>query len=247
LKAPGVSESTYLTNMTSLVGASARSLRVSFGSDGGDITSTLTGLTVERSAALITAARTMAVSYGTEPAYVALGPLGGVVIADSDGNPNHHDEMLYPGLDSLNLTVLRSVPGQTGVFADNGRLFSTVGSDYVLIPQGRTMNVALETAYALLTTQLSRGIGKKPPNANGQVFALERDLLKIEGLVNQALSVPLKDQVAGYQFSLSRNDDISANSGAILTGTLAISSLAYIKDFKVIATFVQSFPVALAA
>lgn len=186
----------------------------------------------------------MSIPLGTEPAYVALGPLGDISITDGTGHPLFHDEMLYPNLDQLLLTTLRSVPGQTGVFVTNGRIFSTVGSDYVLIPQARTMNQACELTYATLTKQLSLGVGKKPIDpVTNKVYILERDALKLEGLVNAAISVPLQGQVAGFSFDLSRNDDISANSGVTLSGTVAIASLAYVKNFAVLAIFVRSITV----
>jgi hypothetical protein len=61
--------------------------------------------------------------------------------------------------------------------------------------------------------------------------------------VNEALALPLKGQVNGYKFMLSRTDDISANSGATINATLAIVALAYIKAFKVIAAFAKSITV----
>jgi hypothetical protein len=186
----------------------------------------------------------MAISIGTEPAYVALGPLGGATIVDGDQHPLHHDEMLFPGLDDLLLTALRSVPGANGCFINNGRLFSTVGSDYVLIPHARTMNRGCEIAFQVLTNQLSKGIGKRKDPTTGKSFILTRDALVLESLVKNALSVPLKDQVAGFDFSIARDDDLSANSGVTLNATLAIAALAYVKSFKVLAVFVKSFAVA---
>lgn len=244
-QAAGETEQAYATAMTAVAAESAPTIRCSVGADGGAVTSTRTGLTLPRRAALVTAARCMGIPIGTEPAYVALGPLGDVTITDGTGRPIFHDELKYPNLDQLLMTVLRSVPGQTGVFVNNGRLFSTVGSDYVLIPQGRTMNRACEITYATLTNQLSLGVGKKPPDpVTGKTYILTRDALKLEGLVNGALSVPLQGQVAGFSFDLARNDDLSANSGATLNSTLAIASLAYIKNFAVLAIFVKSIAVA---
>jgi hypothetical protein len=243
-QAAAETEEAFATAMTAVVAASTPTIRCSLGSDGGNVTSTRTGLSLPRPASLVTAARAMFLPLGVEPAYVAEGPLGDISITDGSGHPLFHDEMLYPNLDQLLLTVLRSVPGQTGVFINNGRLFSTVGSDYVLIPQGRTMNKACEIAYATLTKQLSIGVGKKAPDPiTGKAYILERDALKLEALVNGALSVPLQGQVAGFSFDLSRTDDLSANSGAVVNGTMAIAALAYVKNFKVLAIFVKSIAV----
>jgi hypothetical protein len=245
LKAASESESAFATAMQTLVSGSTPTIRASVGTDGGDVTSTLTGVTAARPTSLIEAARCMAIPLGVEPAYVNLGPLGGVSIVDLSGQPSFHNEQNYPNLDQLLLTTLRSVPGKTGAFITNGRIFSTVGSDYVLVPHVRTMNRACELAYAILTGQLSRGVGKKPKDPKtGKVFILESDALAIEGLVNETIRPALAGQVQDVSFALSRDDDIGANSGAILTGAIAIVSLAYVKGFRVLAGFSRSIAVA---
>ena len=237
-------ETAFATSMTTLVQGSAPSIRCSLGTDGGKLTSTLTGLTLPRKTALFEAARAMLIPLGEEPAFVGRGALPGVSITTQGGNPAFHNEELYPNLDQLLLTTLRSLNGQAGVYITNGRIFSTVGSDYVFVPHVRTMNAACEIAYQILTTKLSSGVGKKPKDpVTGGVYILERDALAIEGSVNTALANPLKNQVAGFQFTLLRTDDLSANSGATLNGKLQIVALAYIKAFKVLASFAKSISV----
>jgi len=237
-------ETAYATAMGTLAAGSAPSIRVAFSTDGGEIQSTLTGLSMTRPSSLFVAARSMGIAIGIEPAYVALGPLGGVTITDDIGNPAYHNEEIYQNLDQLQLTTLRSVNGQSGAYVTNGRIFSTVGSDYVLIPHVRTMNRSCEIAYQILTKSLSKGIGKKQKDpVTGLVYILEADALAIEGQVNAAVRPQLQNQVQQYAFTLSRTDDLSANSGAILNGSSAIVALAYIKGFKVLASFAKSIAV----
>lgn len=246
LKSAGESETTFATAMTTLVATMAPSIRLCVGTDGGDVTSTLTGLTLPRPTSLALAADAMAIPIGQDPAYVGDGPIPGYVIVDAKGNPKYHNEELYPNLDQLLLSTLRSVNTQKGVYITNGRVFSTVGSDYVFLPHVRTMNRGCEVAYQVLTTQLGKGVGKKPKDpVTGGVYILESDAADIEGLVNTAVELPLKGQVSAFKFSLSRTDDISANSGAVISGSLAIVALAYIKGIKVIAAFAKSISVSL--
>jgi hypothetical protein len=238
------SETAFATAMATLVAGSAPSIRLILGTDGGKVTSTLTGLTLPRPASLATAADAMAIPIGQDPAFVGAGPISGFVITDGKGNPAFHNEELYPNLDQLLLTTLRSVNGQRGVYITNARVFSTVGSDYVFLPHIRTMNRGCEIAYQLLTTQLGKGVRKKPKDPQtGGVYILEADAAAIEAFINEGLSLPLKGQVNDFKFSLSRTDDLSANSGATVNATLSIVALAYIKGFKVIAAFAKSISV----
>lgn len=238
-------EAAFLTAMQTLTGQQTPSIRLSQGTDGGAVASTLTGLTQPRKTALVEAARAMSIPIGVEPAYVAIGNLPDLRIVDSNGGPLFHNEEIYPNLDQLQLATLRSVQGQPGVFITNGRIFSLTNSDYQFVPHVRTMNRACEIAYQIMMTQLSRGIGKKPRDpVTGAVYILEGDALTIEGLVNEAVAPPLKGQVVAVKFSLARNDDLSSNAGATLNGSVQIVALAYIKNFKVTASFTKSIAVA---
>ena len=234
-------EAAYSTAMTTLTASSANSIRVSVGTDGADLPSSLTGYVQPRPTSLLCAARAMSIPLGRDPAFVGDGPLEGATIVDGNGNPKYHNEELYPNLDQLGLTALRSVTGAKPPYIDNARIFSVQGSDYVFIQHARTMNKACEIAYAIMVQQLGLGVGKKPKNpVTGLVYILERDALKIEGLVNEAIAPVLQGQVNAFAFAISRDDDLSNQSGATINATLEVVSLAYIKSFKAIAAFVKS-------
>jgi hypothetical protein len=53
----------------------------------------------------------------------------------------------------------------------------------------------------------------------------------------------LGKEVDDVRLKLSRVDDVGANSGAIVTASIEISSLVYIKGFAVTTRFVRSFNV----
>ena len=103
------------------------------------------------------------------------------------------------------------------------------------------MNRACEIAWSILTTQLSRGVRKnpKPDPVTGVVTIFEPDAAAIESLVNDALIPALGKAVSSAQFQLSRTDNMSAVP-CIVTGTLSIVALAYIKGYQIQAQFVKS-------
>lgn len=236
--AAGESEATYLAAMTTAYSASA-SINLYVGTDGGYLTSLVTGITQERPTSLFVAARAMSVEIGVDPARVSDGPLPNCTINDDKGNPVLHDEELYPGLDDLRLTALRTFDAEAGVYVNNANVLSAPGSDYVFVQQVRCMNAACGTLYQSLTRQLSQGVRKDP--ATG--FILEKDAARIEGIANTAVSATLGANVSGSQVTLSRDDDISSNAGAVITATLQVSSLVYIKGFAVTAVFVRTITV----
>jgi hypothetical protein len=237
-------EAAYTTAVTTIVNGSAPTIRGCVGTDGAALTSTLTGLTQPRPTSLLLAARAMNIPIGRDPAFVGDGPIAGAVFVDGNGNPLFHNEENYPNLDQLLLTALRSLSGGKPPYINNARVFSTVGSDYVFLQHIRTMNRFCEIAYAVMNTQLGKGVGKKPRDpVTNQVYILESDALVIEGLVNTAAAQPLKGQVAAFKYSLSRTDDLSSQAGSTLNASLAIVALAYIKGFKTLAAFARSIAV----
>jgi hypothetical protein len=234
-------EAAYTTAMTTLVATAAPSIREVIGSDGASCPSTITGLTLPRPTSMFIGGRAMLIPVGEDPAYIARGPLNGATIVDVNANPAYHNEELFPNLDQLQLAGLRSVQGQKGVYVNNARVFSTTTSDFQFLQHIRTMNRACEIAFALLTTQLSRGVGKKPKDpTTGLVYILESDAQIIEDLINSQVNAQLFGQVAGSKFTLSRTDDLSSQQGATVTGFMKLVALAYVKKFQVFAAFTKS-------
>lgn len=243
------SEATFAAAMATLVASSA-SIRLSVGTDAADLTSSVTALTLPRPTSLFLAARVMSIPIGRDAAFGEDGPLPGPQISDANGNPKWHDEALYAGLDDQRLTTLRTENGANGVFITNPLLLSPAGSDYVYVQHARVMNAACTVAFQVLTRELSRGVRKKAPNPQtGKIYIDERDARAIEAMVNEALAVPLEGQVTDFLFTLSRTDDLSANSGATVNSNMQIETLAYIKQINVNAGFAKSIsrPIAVAA
>lgn len=236
------SEATFAAAMATQFNPVA-SIRLAVGTDAGDLASQVTGVVQPRPMALALAVKCAQISVGTDPAFVATGPVP-FGIDDASGNPKWHDEQLYPGLDDLRLSTLRSLPQENGTFITNGNVLSPGGSDYVFVQHFRCMNAACNVAYQLLTQQLSRGVGKQPPNpVTGAIYILEQDAAMIETIITSQMRKALLNQVVDVQFVLARNDDLSANSGATVHGQVEIEALAYLKKFLVQAKFVKAITV----
>jgi len=241
MKNAGETEAQYLTAMTTAWSATA-SIRGCVGADGGDLTSSIPGrgITQRRRTALALIARLMKVDYGVDAAYVGDGPVSGFGLSDANGNPKHHDELYYPGLDAIRLVTLRTFDRRNGTFITNPLTIASAGSDFVYAQHIRTMNRACELAYDVLLGQLSKGVNKNPsPGPTGEIYIAEEDAARIDALVNAALN-ELRGQVADIRFTLSRTDDIGANGPVTLNGDLEISPLAYAKEFNVNAAFVRT-------
>jgi hypothetical protein len=236
-------EAAFFTAMQTLQAGAGTSIRLAVGSDAGDLTSGVTGLTLPRPVALALAARLMLIPLGEDAAFAARGAISGFRIADGTGNPKWHDESLYPGLDDLHFVTLR---GDGGIVAiTNPNVFSPSTSDYRFFQHIRVMNRACSIAWQTLRNELSKGVGKKPADPiTGGVYILEADARAIEEMVQDAWanSGSLKKQTSALQFQLARDDDLSSNAGATVNASVNNVALAYIKKFNVQAKFLKSLP-----
>lgn len=238
-------EAAFAAAMTTLV-QNQTSIRQCVGTDGAHTPSQITGWNLKRPTSMHVAARAMSTGIGTDPAYVALGPLSGAQISDSNGNPYDHDEDLYPNLDGLRLMALRSFApgGPQGTYICNANTIQPSGGAFPYLQHIRVANRACEIAWFTLATQLSRGVRTNPtPAPNGAIYIYEPDAAIIESLVNDALVQPMKGQVSAIKFSLSRTDNMAVVP-CIVTGVLSIVALAYIKGFQVQQQFTKTITVA---
>lgn len=232
-------ESAYAARITTLV-QNQTSIRMCVGADGAHIPSQITAWNLKRPTSLALAARAMRIPLGEDPAYVGRGAVFGAQVSDNQGNPFDHDEDLYPNLDGLRLTTLRSFApgGPQGVYITNANTIQPSGGSFPYLQHIRIMNRACQVAWFVLTTQLSKGVRKNPKAdpVTGKVYIFEPDAAAIESLVNAAVQSDLGTQVSGVKFSLSRTDDMNAIPVKV-NGLLSIVAQAYIKDILVQAQF----------
>ncbi len=232
----------YIDELEVISNAARTGTRVDVCADGGYVASPIRGISMWRPTSLALAGRIAKISIGTDAAYVADGPVDGFAIVDDDGTPVCWDEDATPGLDDLGYVTLRTFPRRAGAFIGNPRVFSPIGSDFVFDQQERCMCVAEERSWDFLTEELSSRKRKDPkPGPNGEVYLLEADVAEIEQRGTLDLKSVLRGEVDDVRLTLSRVDDVGSNDGAIVTATIEISSLVYIKGFAVTSRFVRSF------
>jgi hypothetical protein len=245
-KTPAESEAAFATAMATVRSAASPTIRIDVGTDGGDVASGITGLLQVRPTALAVSTRALSGTIGTDPAFVGSGSIPNFAIYDSAGNPKWHDENLFPGLDDLTFTTLRTIDGEDGIFITNANLFSGAGSDFVYDQHARTMNAACTIVYGILTRELGRGVRKQEADPiTGAVYILDDDATAIEELANAAERRALEKEVDAVQVALSRTDDLSSNGPNKLTASVELEAFAYIKEFDVGAKFVRSISVNL--
>lgn len=146
------------------------------------------------------------VSQEQDIAQIKYGPLPGVQIRDTNGNPVEHDEFEQPGLDDLKATTLRTWNNRDGVFVNNPRIACPAGSDYTLVQYRRVMNIARTALQAYLELRTSKDIVVN--RATG--FIVESEARDIEAGANAALDAALltKPKASAAAFVLSRTDNL---------------------------------------
>jgi hypothetical protein len=185
--------------------------------------SPITGRQYRRPPSFTIAAREASLSQEISGAEVDLGPLPVTVIHDGLGNPKYHDEFIQPGLDDARFCVLRSFEGRAGAFENISRMFSPVGSDFIILPYRRVMNLARSISRTEMELILN-----KPIRVNKLTgFIDERDATRIEKRVTQQLRLALGQQpmVSAVQYVLNRTDNLLA-TGELHT-QLSIVPLGY--------------------
>jgi hypothetical protein len=191
--------------------------------------SSLNGGSHRRPVSFLVAAREASVSDEINIADVNLGPFPSATITDSAGNPQSHDESIYPGLDDLRFCVLRSWPGLNGVYVNRPRLFSGETSDFQLMPHRRVMNLAHTALYAYFVRRLNAPILVNRTTG----YILESVAKEIEAGAEAALRTVLgaRPKASGWSVALSRTDNILSTK--TLTVTARIIPLGYAETIDI--------------
>jgi hypothetical protein len=224
----GESESSYKTALDGIFGSlSCKSLSLWAGA--AKTLSSVSYRNYRRPVALSLAALHANVSEEINVAAIEEGPLSGVQIRDSNGNPDEHDESVNPGLDDSRFGTLRTWDGYQGVYPTWPRILAPTGSDFQLVPYRRVMNLFCETVRNYMLLRLA-----KPIRVNGTTgFILEADALEIEaGVLAQLRAVLLtKPKASDVSFALSRTDNLLSTQ--TLTGDGRLVPLAYPKFISI--------------
>lgn len=220
-------EAAYKTTLDGIFTAKANT----FGMLCAGAAQTVSGVTFRqyrRSTSVCIGARQGAVSEEIDIAAINLGSLQGVNIRDKNGNPIEHDELVNPGLDDSRFAVLRTFKGISGVYVNNPRLFSAVGSDFKYMQHRRVMNIAKIALDLYFQRRLSQPIQVNATTG----FILESEALEIEAGAKSTLRSVLraKPKASAVDFTLSRTDNLLSTS--TLNGQARITPLAYPKQIN---------------
>lgn len=154
-------------------------------------------------------------------------PLPGVTIRDRRGNPDDHDETVWPGLDDARYLTLRSWEDYEGAYVNNPRLFSPSNSDFLYVQHRRVVNLARFLSRTTLAPLLSKGVLVQR-DGSGRIQKGDADA--IENVVNQVLRREIDGarKATKTTFALTRTADV-LRSG-IQPWTVRVIPLAYIKQ-----------------
>ncbi len=218
----GESEATYASSLSTAF-ASFSSVYVEVCAGYAKMLSSVTRRSPKRPVSIPIAARATDVAVQTSLAQVDLGPLPGVALADGNGNPDDHDESIYPGLDDARFTVLRTYEGYAGAFVNLPRIMSSVTSDFQRLHLRRVINVAATALRAFLLTRLHKAVRVSPLTG----YIQEQDARDIETGAFSALrdAVLASGAASSASFVLSRVDNVLSTS--TLTGDARIVPLGY--------------------
>lgn len=156
-------------------------------------------------------------------ANIKIGRMDGVILTDSNGNPEDHDESTNPGLDDARFLVLRTWEGRPGVYINRPRLLSTPTSDFQLIPHRRVMNLAKTVVRSYLEERVNEEILVDATTG----YILEEEALEIEAGAAARLKGALlaKPKASAARFVLSRTDNLLSTK--TINCTCRVTPLSY--------------------
>jgi hypothetical protein len=218
----GETEAQYLAALNTIF-ASKASTHGELSAGAHKILSSVTGRIVRRPISFTIAALESSVSEEVNIADVSRGPLAGVAISDANGNPDEHDESIFPGLDDARFLTLRTIDGLNGVYVNRPRLFSSVGSDFSIMPYRRVMNIG----HAALRLYFMNRLNKPILVSKKTGYILESEALEIESGARSVMRSTLlaKPKASDINFVLSRTDNLLSTK--TLNGIASIIPLAY--------------------
>lgn len=231
----GESESSYKTAFDTAFGSSS-TLFGAVCAGAGQHTSAVSGRAYRRPVSIVVGSFEAAVDPQIDIADVNLGAIPDMTLVDANGNNAYHDESINPGLDDSRACVLRTWPdGPQGVYVNRPRILSPAGSDFLLLPMRRVMNVARRAVRSYLIRRLNRPVAVDKKTG----YILETAAREIEAGCNAALKAVLAGGPAasGWITALHRNDNLL--STRTMNVDIRIVPLAYVETINETIGFVN--------
>lgn len=184
---------------------------------------------ISRPCSWVDVARCAANKVHIDPAWVALGPLPGVISVT-------HDERVSAGLDDARFTTTTTLVGQTGYFITNSRLMAPPGSDYVFTPYGRVMDKICRVTYAYFVKALSQAVALNVSTG----FIRESEAQQLEGGNNAQLraQVIADGNVSSATTIVSRTDNLAVPNATVHVQVAAVP-VGYLKNISIDLFFVN--------
>ena len=199
------------------------------------MTSSVSGRKYRRPTSWAVAARAAASKQHVNNADINLGPLPGVSIRDDNGNPDEHDESIYPGLDDQRFGVLRTWDGYPGVYINRERMFAAPTSDFQLVTSRRVMNVALEALRAYFIGRLNRQV--LVSRKTGFLLGSEATEIQLGAEAAMRAALMAEPMASDISFKLSRTDNLLSTK--TLTGEARLVPLATIEQIGVTVGYIN--------
>lgn len=191
------------------ISSAVQSTEISCCVDQCEVVSPSSGRRLRQPQAIPYAARLMTNDDSQDASAPADGALVATYLTTPAGARNYHDERVYPGLDALGFTTLRTWRGRPrlpGIYVNNPRLLAGSSSDYQLFQHSALENRINEKIFALLVPRLSRGV-----LCDATTGRIRADVAKtIEDDINGILlsEFVTTKRCSGVKFMLSRTDDV---------------------------------------
>ena len=142
------------------------------------------------------------------------------------------NEANTPGLGPAGFVTYWTVQGEPGVYITNGNLLVASNNDVNLSQYRRIINQACAAARAYLIKQQS---GSVRLTALGTIDP--RDLAYLETNATQAVLLSLSGQISGAGVSI--NNTLTGPEENVMTVTIGLDALGYLKNFSVTVGFVN--------
>lgn len=163
------------------------------------------------------------------------------ITVDATVDPNdgfiYHDERVNPGLDpyipggASRYTSARTVIGKGGIFISNPISLAQTGSDYVLVPRGRVMDLVAFIAHQIADDDVNDDVRVNDGSRNTVKGTIdERDARIIEQTIAQGLTDQMVAPgfIVGAKAVLSRTDNVS--NTLKISGTIRVVGKGYLLE-----------------
>lgn len=192
--------------------------------------SSLTGQIFLRPVSYVFAPWLAHLSEEQDAAALIYGPLP-CTVYDDNGNlvDRCHDETIYPGLDDMRFTVLRSWTSYAGTYVNNPRMMSPEGSDFKYCQARRVINIAAAVLQRYFDLRLSVAVAVD--SKTGKILEEEAKEMESGAVAAMAAALTAKPKASAVSCVVSRDDNILSTE--LINVTARVTPLGYPKAIEI--------------